>query len=95
MVRMKLGGGKTQMCVSVPITHREFCEQNGLSPSRLLQNAIEEKMKYQSGEILDSNASLVAKISRISDNMQKYVDFIEKKGLMAEFIEQPIEEESK
>jgi hypothetical protein len=82
---MKLGV-RAIICVSLSAEDKAFCNQNGLSPSRLLQEAISEKRKYLSGEILDSNSSLVAKVERLTDHINKYADFLNKKGLMEEYI---------
>jgi len=83
---IKKSNGNAIVSVSIPIEMREFCYSHALSPSHILRAAIEEKMKYESGELLDSNASLIAKIGRLSSIIQQYTDFLNKKGYMEEYI---------
>jgi hypothetical protein len=71
---------------SLPSEQLHFCKNTGLSPSFLLQSAILEKMQLNSGEILDSNASLQAKINRLSEHIAKMMEFINKKGLQDDFL---------
>ena len=72
---------------SLPTEQLQFCKNNGFSPSFLLQSAIIEKMAINSGEILDSNASLVAKVSRLTSHIDKMMAFINEKGLQDAFLE--------
>lgn len=72
---------------SLPSEQLQFCKNKSLSPSFLLQSAIIEKMALDSGEILESNASLVAKINRLTEHISKMMEFITAKGLQDAFLE--------
>ena len=65
----------------------DFLAKSGLSASKLLQRAIDEENKLNSGEILESNASLNAKVERLAATIQGYADFLTKNGLMEKFLQ--------
>jgi len=76
--------------ISVSLTdeHYHFMKKNWLSPSKLLQDALRQVEAVKNGELLESNASLNAKISRLADNLDKAMNFIKDRGLSDEFLEE-------
>jgi len=67
--------------VSLSDEHAEYCKREGVSLSAVLRAALDRHHAYKTGELLEDNASLNAKIGRLMDNLQKLYKFIEKNGL--------------
>lgn len=57
--------------ISMPVEMAEFVKKHNVKLSQICQIKIKELMDYESGEILETNASLMAKIGRLSDTIQR------------------------
>lgn len=61
----------------MPDEMAEFVRKHNVKVSSITQLAIKELMDYESGAILESNASLMAKIARLQDTIQKQAEELE------------------
>jgi len=75
------------LVMSLPQDLANYVKKASLSPSFMLRQAITEQQKLDSGEILESNASLMAKIQRLTEHISKMMEFINQKGLQNDFLE--------
>jgi hypothetical protein len=73
--------------VSLTKEHAELCEKYGISLTATLRHALDMKEKEVLGEVLDDNASLNAKIGRLTSHIDKMMAFINEKGLQDAFLE--------
>ena len=60
--------------ISIPVEQAEFVKKNKIKLSMICQVKIKELMDYESGAILDSNASLRAKVERLTEHIQRLVE---------------------
>lgn len=74
--------------ISLTDEHAEMVKRDGISLSAVLRRALEEVHAYKTGELLENTASLSKKIERISENLNKAMEFINKKGLSDDFLAQ-------
>lgn len=74
--------------VCMPLEMAQFAEKQGISLSATLQTALKTMEREKNGELLESNAVLSQRIRNISENLQKAMQFIEKKGATDEFLAQ-------
>lgn len=74
--------------VCLPIELAIFAKKHGISLSKTLQSTLIHMEKEKNGELLESNAMLSQRIRNISENLQKAMQFIEKKGATDEFLAQ-------
>lgn len=72
--------------VSMPTDMAIFIKKEGISPSFVLQEAIRNIEAVKNGQLLDSNASLQAKVTRLGDTIEKMAQFINDKGFYDEFL---------
>lgn len=74
--------------VSLSEEHAAMVKKDGVSLSAVLRTALEQLHLYKTGQLLDSNASLMAKVQRLTENVEKFAKFINDKGLYDEFLAQ-------
>lgn len=73
--------------VSLTKEHADMVERDGVSLSAVLRTALEQLHLYKTGELLETTASLNAKIERLASDKQKMIDFINEKGLFDVWLE--------
>lgn len=78
---------RVSITTTVTAEQKLFVKSHGLKFSNILDEAINDKMKYASGEIMETNASLMAKIERLMSHISEYTDFINNNNLMDKFLE--------
>jgi len=71
--------------VSLTKEHAEMCERDGVSLSAVLRTALEQLHLYKTGELLDDLGTMNRKLIRLSEDRQKFFDFLNEKGLFEEF----------
>jgi len=71
--------------VSVSKEEEQFIFDNNISPTRLLRNRIQEMMEFQKNGL--NNKEAYAKIERMQEIITGYTSFLEKRGLIDEFLE--------
>lgn len=73
----------TSIIKTVSLTPEEvdFLEINNISPTALLKSKIDEIKTFRAKPLLD-------KIDRLLEQMHKYTEFLEKKGLIDEFLKE-------
>ena len=74
--------------VSLPIELWDFAIKNHLSCSKLLQGALKRIELEKNGELLNDNAALRVRVETLSENLQKAMRILEKKGATDEFLEE-------
>lgn len=74
--------------VSLPVELWEFAKKNYLPLSKMLQGAIKRVELEKNGELLNDNAALRVRVETLSENLQKAMRIIEKKGATDEFLEE-------
>ena len=79
--------------VSLTKDHAEMVEKYHISLTAVLRQALNLKEKEIMGEVLDDNASLVAKVRRLTDYITKYTEFLEKRGLTNDFLQEPTDKQ--
>lgn len=62
-------------------------KRRGISPSRILQEQLKQILAYESGELLETTASLSQKIERMSKTIHSFAEFLEEKGLQNEYLQ--------
>lgn len=67
--------------ISLSPDDKSFLEENNLSPTALIKGKINEIREFRAKPLLD-------RIERLLAYMEKYRLFLEKKGLMDEFLKQ-------
>jgi hypothetical protein len=73
------------ICISLPDEQIQFLEENPLyKPSKLLQNKIME-LQETSTNFEERLKSLNLQIKRLQEHRDKFIEFLNKKGLMEEF----------
>lgn len=72
--------------VSLSEDHAEMIKREKLSLSAVLRTALEQVSLEKSGQLLESNAHLIAKIERLMNNIQKFSEFLQERGLYDEFL---------
>lgn len=71
--------------ISVSKEEDVFMTENKVSPTRIIRNKLQEMMEFaKNGE---QNAELLRKLNNWKETTEKYRDFLEKKGLIDEFLE--------
>jgi len=63
-------------------------KNNGYNASKLLQGALINHEKEKNGELLESNSVLTRRLETLSNNLNNAMRFLEKKGVVDEFLEQ-------
>jgi hypothetical protein len=71
--------------VSLTKEHDEMIKKYNLKVSHILRKALDELDAYYSGELLDTNASLRAKVERLMSHLDNTYNFINEKGLYKEY----------
>jgi len=72
--------------ISVKPEDSEFLEQYNLKASELLRGKIAEIRGYLQGINKEVQEEQQRKIKNLMDNLQRYRDFLESKGLIDEFL---------
>lgn len=73
--------------ISLSKQENDFILERNISPTRIIRNFIQERMDTHpqgSAKIKELNQ----KVERLAEIIKEYVDFIEKRGLIDEFISQ-------
>lgn len=77
----------TQIIKTISLSKEEdnFLTDFKISPTRLIRNKLQEMMDFEKNGA--QNKELLAKIGRMRDTIQGYADFLNKKGLIDEFLQ--------
>lgn len=73
--------GSTITTISLTTEEKNFLDENNLSPTALIKGKIAEIKEFRAKPLLD-------RIERLLTQMSKYSEFLDKKGLLDEFIRQ-------
>lgn len=71
--------------VSLTKEHADMVDRDKVSLSAVLRTALEQLHLYKTGELLDTTASLQAKVERLGIYIKEYRAFMEKEGIINKF----------
>jgi len=72
--------------ISLSPAEDKFITDNKISPTRLIRNKLQEMIEFERNGA--QNKELIAKVGRMKDTIQAYADFLNKKELIDEFLEE-------
>lgn len=74
-----------QIIKSISISKEEddFLTENQISPSRIIQNKVQEMISFRLGR--DNSPELLAKIQRLLETIEGYSKYLKEKGLLEEY----------
>ncbi len=67
--------------ISLTTDEKNFLDENNLSPTSLIKGKINEIREFRAKPLLD-------RIERLLTQMSRYTEFLDKKGLLDEFMKQ-------
>lgn len=78
--------GQIIKTISVSKAEDEFISDNNISPSRIIQNKVQEMIEFSKNGA-NFTRQLEQKIVRLQEIIKGYSDYLEDKGLIDEFLE--------